>query len=229
MAPAQSKPIQVDGTDKVCFLDLPPEIRNTIYDLSLVSARPFGESIASIRPGTAKIGTSYRLWQPDLQPQLLGTCKQIYEEATPVLYGNMTFEICVDPERLKVGQKGRAASERRLEAVKHIRLIRFTRYQKQSVCLKLLDEVMAMMPNLKAVRISHFLAENFRTPRTMSKALLPILKQLGSQSTDTNQQAIDGIVFELAPASVWRWRSFHRELTQAFANETKDFLRAALT
>ena len=73
------------------FLDLPRELRDCIYQLTLVLEQPFeighfDSSAESKRP-------SYPIW--NRYPKacgLLSTCKQVHAEAAPVLYGDNHFE-----------------------------------------------------------------------------------------------------------------------------------------
>lgn len=84
-------------TPRVGFLDLPPELRNRVYELALHT-----------EPGsfTLKMNshiTHFDTYEerdaqpkpfPPLAPKILATCKQIRAEAMPVLYGNIAIKTC---------------------------------------------------------------------------------------------------------------------------------------
>ena len=70
----------------VGFLDLPAELRTQIYELALVSREHIDLlSFASPRTYQRPFQTT------KLSPAILQTCKQVYEEASDVLYGLNTF------------------------------------------------------------------------------------------------------------------------------------------
>ncbi|KAF8849469.1 hypothetical protein BDZ45DRAFT_718236 [Acephala macrosclerotiorum] len=58
------------------FTDFPGEIRNQIYSLLLI---------------VPAISTPRLLRDPPIHPQILSTCRRIYEEARQILYGRNTF------------------------------------------------------------------------------------------------------------------------------------------
>lgn len=84
-----------------CFriLDLPPEIRNQIYSLVLVGGATdvtlTGIRESSLRPKWSRKwrendrDRSELVTQPSLN--ILSTCRQVYNEASPVIYGSVTF------------------------------------------------------------------------------------------------------------------------------------------
>lgn len=87
------------------LLDLPPELRNHIYEYLLLG----GENEAPIRvtdcvpvehwlPPTILQAGSEDLWKP---PAILQTCQQIRGEATPVYYTTNTFDVVVDSRNLE--------------------------------------------------------------------------------------------------------------------------------
>ncbi|KAK1823615.1 hypothetical protein LTR12_002026 [Friedmanniomyces endolithicus] len=94
------------GDQKPCrLLDLPPELRNHIYEYLLLG----GEDELPIRvtdcvseerwlPPTILQTGSEDLWQP---PAILQTCQQIRGEATPVYYTTNTFDVFVDSRNLE--------------------------------------------------------------------------------------------------------------------------------
>ncbi|KAK0314161.1 hypothetical protein LTR73_004774 [Friedmanniomyces endolithicus] len=87
------------------LLDLPPELRNHIYEYLLLG----GEDEAPVRvtdclsderglqPNILQKG-SEDLWQP---PAILQTCRQIRGEATPLYYTTNTFDVVVDSRNLE--------------------------------------------------------------------------------------------------------------------------------
>ncbi|QDS71666.1 hypothetical protein FKW77_007795 [Venturia effusa] len=97
----QEASLQVEATNKVTLLTLPVEIRLHIYDLLLIGRYRFDPAqplwiplhmhgvekrmkINTDRPHGAK---KY------LEPAILRTCKQINQEATPILYGKNLFDL----------------------------------------------------------------------------------------------------------------------------------------
>ncbi|KAH8599962.1 hypothetical protein B0O99DRAFT_611473 [Bisporella sp. PMI_857] len=58
------------------FLDLPGEIRNQIYHQLLI---------------VPDLSTPRLLGDPPLYPHILGTCREVYEEARQILYGSNTY------------------------------------------------------------------------------------------------------------------------------------------
>ncbi|KAF2164864.1 hypothetical protein M409DRAFT_24769 [Zasmidium cellare ATCC 36951] len=67
---------------KTCFLDLPVEIRNSVYTLALVNDKDPNGYDPEI--------TYTRRWIPE--PALLRACRQIRDEALPVFYGANIFQ-----------------------------------------------------------------------------------------------------------------------------------------
>jgi len=87
------------------LLDLPPELRNHIYEYLLLG----GEDEAPVRvtdclleerglPPIILQAGSEEIWQP---PAILQTCQQIRDEATPVYYTTNTFDVFVDSRNLE--------------------------------------------------------------------------------------------------------------------------------
>src|SRR5271170_1261815 len=75
------EPVPASGISKLlCFLNLPPEIRSSIYDLLLVA--PNGIMTCSHK--------DFKLY-----PQILRVCQQIHTEASPILYGKNQFHLVV--------------------------------------------------------------------------------------------------------------------------------------
>ncbi|EME78037.1 uncharacterized protein MYCFIDRAFT_79272 [Pseudocercospora fijiensis CIRAD86] len=72
---------------RVGFLNLPAEVKNCVYELALHSDPDF--ILGSIsRTQFGKLYDSNRL-----SPNILATCHQVCNKASPVLYGSNTFEI----------------------------------------------------------------------------------------------------------------------------------------
>lgn len=74
----ESSPEQSTNKTRITFLDLPGELRNEIYKLLLVSQTAF---ISVHRPHS----------QETIAGNILRVNKQIYNEASSVLYGGNTF------------------------------------------------------------------------------------------------------------------------------------------
>lgn len=94
---------EVKGINKVTFLTLPVEIRLRIYDELLVSRfdRTQNPSWAVGNTDQKKVmldmiqARQYRT----MEPGILQTCKQIYNEANPILYSQNAFAIS-EPEQM---------------------------------------------------------------------------------------------------------------------------------
>lgn len=79
------------------LLGLPAEVRNMVYRLLLVADKPLGSKTRNpsytpdngLRIEWAKFGKYH------LQPAILCTCRQVYQEAKPVLFGENTIGIQV--------------------------------------------------------------------------------------------------------------------------------------
>ncbi|KAK4611569.1 hypothetical protein CLAFUW4_13131 [Fulvia fulva] len=86
-----------DAGPRTGFLDLPPEIRNAIYHLALNSHSALKIHYFS----REKIFRVTLVWNPQhslpwavtLSTNLLRICRQVHNEATPILYGSNCFEI----------------------------------------------------------------------------------------------------------------------------------------
>lgn len=77
-------------SELLCFLNLPPEIRSSIYGLLLVAPN-----------GT--MTCSHKDFKP--HPQILRVCRQIHIEASPILYGKNQFHLVV--QNLRAIHSGR--------------------------------------------------------------------------------------------------------------------------
>ena len=69
-----------------CFLGLPRELRDRIYEFALVSTSRLPVQVFSNQPITSTPKAT-----PTLSPALLSTCRQVYAEAIDVLYTLNTF------------------------------------------------------------------------------------------------------------------------------------------
>ena len=69
------------------FFSLPPELRNEIYDLVLISARPLINPYVQIE--TKRDDSTERIG--DINSSVLVTCRLLYDEALPVLYQKNLF------------------------------------------------------------------------------------------------------------------------------------------
>ncbi|KXT09644.1 hypothetical protein AC579_3128 [Pseudocercospora musae] len=77
---------------RACFLDLPAELRNNIYDHCLVErgAPKYHIAFVARRLYVACFGC-HRVIHLQLCSQMLRTCKLVHNEAFPILYGNFRF------------------------------------------------------------------------------------------------------------------------------------------
>ena len=77
-------------SEQLCFLNLPLEIRSSIYDLLLVAPNGI-------------MTCSHKDFNP--HPQILRVCRQIHTEASPILYGKNQFHLVV--QNLRAIHSGR--------------------------------------------------------------------------------------------------------------------------
>ena len=87
-SPKQSKPLYPrHNQSQSRLLQLPSELRNSIYELVLISANPIedpsSQSAEKRNDNTKRIG--------DINSSLLMTCRMVLDEAKPILYGRNIF------------------------------------------------------------------------------------------------------------------------------------------
>ncbi|KAM3417730.1 hypothetical protein BST61_g5963 [Cercospora zeina] len=229
MAPKNAKPEPREATS---FLDLPPELRNRIYELCLIvrtdeAIRP----VLEFRPSAGAVRR--QIWGylfPDptfleVTPKLLATCQQIYQEAMPVLYGSISFIIHATSAHVGYPRPGGAYQFPPMVQAMRIIELRGTTHQKAVNSMLL---VLQNMLDLNTLRIDASLIRNFRLPHTMAKALLPLLQGIHAERKGTDRkQAMDVIEFTNLWDSGPRWNR-HR-MTTAFAEEVKAILQKAAT
>jgi hypothetical protein len=186
------------------FLKLSAELRNAIYELCLVTDRKInvskptyqqpvkwrGAHYATILYGPLA-GKSWTVTPVLVYPNLLVTCKAINEEATPMLYGSNQFSLQPDfhmnthlswldnPSDL-------LWTECIGSSVKHIRKIEVRDAAKQSHIIDLLEALKAAK-HLETLSVRF--SENFRTSKTMAKALYPLILELHRSRKSTDQKA----------------------------------------
>lgn len=80
------------GEQKLTLLTLPLEIRLRVYDLCLISSFDPNQN-PPWAVGNA-FGIDKRPEYRTVEPAILRACKQIYEEAAPILYSKNVFDIC---------------------------------------------------------------------------------------------------------------------------------------
>lgn len=68
----------------ISFLDLPPEVRNDIYHLALLTT----QTLRVEAGGRARTPPAYR---DSLTPALLLTCRSIWKDAAAIVYWNHAF------------------------------------------------------------------------------------------------------------------------------------------
>lgn len=74
------------------FLGLPAEVRNMIYRLLLVADRPLGSENGNEFDDCPELEWA-EYGEYHLQPAILCTCRQVYQEAKPILFGENTIGI----------------------------------------------------------------------------------------------------------------------------------------
>ena len=77
---------------KTCplFTKLPVEVRDMIYRRLLISSEPILRAHELIGYKTIVAGNHHPI--SDLDSRLMRTCRAVYEETLPILYGSNTFE-----------------------------------------------------------------------------------------------------------------------------------------
>ena len=78
------------STSRCGFLSLPRELRDQIYELSLVSEKV--NDVLWLADGPRRRNSRTKL---GLTPAMLRVCRQIYEEGTSTLYGLNTFQVVI--------------------------------------------------------------------------------------------------------------------------------------
>lgn len=231
MAPTPEPEASASGA--VGFLDLPPEIRNTIYELSLiVYLEEPSPAVGILCPDLGKVQrqlvdlhglmhcrTPKRL---GLAPNLLATCKQVYNEALPVLYGNNCFLIAANTSSVKYTRNN--GGYQLPSNVYAMRIVEIRGNQNQAV-VRSLFLVLQNMLALNTLRIHGALRRNFQVPKTMVKALLPLVQGMHGERMGTDRkQAMD--VIEFTNFTHWT-RGYYRRNSE-YAGQVEDSLRASL-
>ncbi|PIA91637.1 hypothetical protein CB0940_09589 [Cercospora beticola] len=193
MAPSPSK---LEASGAVGFLDLPPELRNRIYKLCLIADSSI-RCAGYLRLDLGKVTSDMSGWDtpPGLVTNLLSTCKQVYQEAMPVLYGNNAFYLHSAGYR---SQFPLGNDPRQLPTpVQAMRKVHLGRSQNQVIAMRLLD-LLRKFPDLDTVRATVGFYRNFQTPRTMAKALKPVVRDMhAARKGSDRKEAIDVIELEL--------------------------------
>ena len=83
-------PSEVAVTRSPLFTKLPVEVRVMIYRRLLVSSEPILKAHELIGYKTIVAGNHHPI--SDLDSRLMRTCRAVYEETLPILYGNNIFE-----------------------------------------------------------------------------------------------------------------------------------------
>ncbi|KAF2211963.1 hypothetical protein CERZMDRAFT_97882 [Cercospora zeae-maydis SCOH1-5] len=232
MAPTSSKPEPREATS---FLDLPPELRNRIYELCLIvrSDRAI-RAVVEFRPDVGKVrrqvqrhvGTPpsrpYELLE--VTPKLLATCRQIYQEAMPVLYGRNLLLIRATSAKVSYPRPGGAY--RFPPPVQAMRIVELRGAKKQEA-IKSVLLVLQHMVDLNTLRIDGRLLQNFQRPHTMAKALLPLVQSKHAQRQGTDRkQAMDVIEFTNLRHFVPKLE--RHQMSRAFAEKVKAILQKSL-
>ncbi|GIZ47680.1 hypothetical protein CKM354_001076500 [Cercospora kikuchii] len=209
----------------VGFLDLPPELRNRIYELALIVRHP--DPVICVgylhvdqwRISKERYPSSLR--QLKMTPSILATCRQVQQEASPVLYGNNPFLMAPHASSLRYLPNSTPPLPKTFRAIRTVKLCR----QANQTVVKSLLLILQNMLNLDALCINGGLRHNFRKPDTMAKALLPLVKSIHARRKGGNQkQAIDVIKFyDLVDFTNWS-----TIMDVAFARKVKAILRESL-
>lgn len=150
-------------------MDLPPDIRNIIYSVALVVSEPIIMSLDYRRPRYESIDTS-----------LLRTCRQINQEAIPILYGENTFEACYGgPIRAFVHQIGNSAT-----MLRNVELNWFdTKPTTTSIC-----RAVEKMTGVQVLTIGYRTRKRGSKPEKMAKLLTPMMKALQRSREGTDRK-----------------------------------------
>ncbi|EPE24517.1 hypothetical protein GLAREA_08369 [Glarea lozoyensis ATCC 20868] len=89
---------------KFPFMSLPVEIRLQIYDLLLVSRLPgspcgIPDAVRNTNQMKISLDKFHRLWVETMTAGIVRTCREVYNEANPILYSQNVFQI-IEPERV---------------------------------------------------------------------------------------------------------------------------------
>lgn len=188
MSPAQQ---QSKGDGKhFRFLDLTAEIRNAIYEFSLVHTRKITIY------GVTHIQITYMgplrswHWQSDCQstlsPNLLATCKAIHREATSILYGLNQFEISQNSDLNIIFTTW---PEHIGTSVEHLRSVTLPGATHQGFVKRTLVDLKGAIC-LESLIIDSSCSINFRTTKTMADALYPLISHLHKARKNTDKKAV---------------------------------------
>ena len=86
----KSPPTQIAVKSCPLFTKIPVEIRDMIYRRLLISSEPILRAHELIGYKTIVAGNHHPI--SDLDSRLMMTCRAVYDETLPILYGNNTFE-----------------------------------------------------------------------------------------------------------------------------------------
>lgn len=98
-SPAPTKPIKfASAANPSTFLTIPPEIRQIIYTNLLLSKNPIKDA-HNLLGNNRSIELAHYNPILDINATVLRTCKAVYKEALPILYGQNTFFFS-DPDHI---------------------------------------------------------------------------------------------------------------------------------
>ena len=198
------------------FLDLPPELRNTIYEYCLTAKRAIRIVVRESSLGS-RLRYTHTPSTLGLSPLLLISCTQVHREATAVLYGTNTFSVGYAMYGDYGHHVGHSLAFFRGPRAQHIRTIELHDLPNRRV-VEMFTTAVPALSKLDKLIITSDCIRNFKMPHTMASGLKSMIKAMHKQRKNTNQKQVQDIV-------VFRALTVRRE---KFMNEVQQHLAQAM-
>lgn len=185
---------------KVSFLDLSAELRNRIYSLALITNE---DSITLCKDAYVN-----RVDPPKkhfLSPKILASCKQIHQEATPILYGSNSIMIRQYTYRSHIASIG--------DSRQYLRNVGF-RYCHRQALFKQALTTLKDVEHIQTLTIDGECTHHYGTPQKMAKGLGPFIRHLHKKRAGTEKkQAMDVLQFSVGDMHAMRsqWDAFVKQ------------------
>lgn len=194
------------------FLDLSAELRNKIYNYSLVLKGKI-QIQRRVQYGWDDFGPGY-IWcyvrkslKPKLRfvplrcglmgwarvyvfkslsPNLLVTCKAIHQEGTPMLYGSNAFVLDDGGHTDKDPETWTSIIGNSIE---HLRTVTIKSARTQNYLKSILSDLKGAR-HLEKLVINRFCSANFRTPSTMLTGLYPLVLHMHKSRKNTDKKPV---------------------------------------